>query len=94
MQVIASNSKETLQQYPCEYLFKAFGCSEPAMEFVLAVHAVINEVVPVDVNDIKHRPSSKGAYVCVSVAAYLENEQQRQNIYNALQQLEGLKYLL
>lgn len=94
MRVINSDSEETLQQYPCEYQFKVFGCLEPQEEFISSVHGAVNDVVPVAADAVKHRPSSKGSYICVSVVACLENEQQRQDIYRALQKLEGLKYLL
>lgn len=88
------NQQQTLQDYPCDYLFKAFGPSDPAADFFGQVHSAVNQVVPVGRDAIKQRPSSKGTYLCVSVATYLHNEQQRQAIYRALQSLEGLKYLL
>jgi len=94
MRVLETDGQETLQQYPCEYQFKAFGCAKPESNFADAVHSVINEIVPITRDAIKHRPSSKGSYLCVSVVTYLHNEQQRQDIYRALQRLEKLKYLL
>lgn len=94
MQVLESNQSETLQEYPCEYLFKAFGSSHPDDNFAMLVHEAINNVLPISLDAMKHRPSSKGTYLCVTVVTYLHNEQQRQQIYTALQRLEGLKYLL
>ena len=94
MKVLESNNEETLQEYPCDDLFKAFGPCDPEHDFVGCVHRAVNEVLPVSRDAMKHRPSSKGTYLCVSVTTYLHNEQQRQAIYKALQCLEGLRYLL
>ncbi len=94
MEVISSDCQETLQQYPCEYQFKVFGVVDSETQFVDLVHATINKVVEVSHDAIKQRPSNNGTYVCVTVVTYLHNEQQRQSIYQALQCLEGLKYLL
>lgn len=94
MRVLENNVQETLQEYPCEYQFKAFGCAEPESNFAALVHATINEIVPLSLDAMKHRHSSSGSYLCVTVMIYLHNEQQRQDIYRALQSLEGLKYLL
>jgi putative lipoic acid-binding regulatory protein len=94
MQVLESNQSETLQEYPCEYLFKAFGSSHPDDNFAMLVHEAINEILPVSLDAMKHRQSSKGTYLCVTVITYLHNEDQRQQIYTALQRLKGLKYLL
>ncbi|MDY0190409.1 MAG: DUF493 domain-containing protein [Desulfuromonas sp.] len=94
MQILNNASQETLQEYPCEYQFKAFGCAKPESNFAALVHETINEIVPIEVDALQHRHSGNGAYLCVTVVIYLDNEQQRQNIYQALQQLEGLKYLL
>lgn len=94
MIVLDSENKETLQEYPCDYQFKAFGSSDLQDDFVGQVHRAVNQVLPVAFDAMKERPSSKGTYTCVSVATYLHNDQQRQAIYTALQQIEGLKYLL
>jgi putative lipoic acid-binding regulatory protein len=94
MKVLQSDREETLQEYPCDYMFKAFGPSEPHHNFAQKVHKAVNNVLPVSHDALKQRPSSKGAYMCVSVVTYLHNEQQRQRIYQALQNIDGLKYLL
>lgn len=94
MQVIESNQSETLQEYPCEYLFKAFGSSHPDDDFARLVHQAINDIIPISLDAMKHRPSTKGTYLCVTVTTYLHNDDQRQRIYTALQRIEGLKYLL
>ncbi len=94
MRIIENDVQKTLQEYPCEYQFKVFGCADQESNFAELVHATINEIVPLALDAIKHRHSSNGAYLCVTVIIYLHNEQQRQNIYRALQSLEGLKYLL
>lgn len=94
MFVLKSQSDETLQEYPGDYMFKAFGPSAPEHRFAEKVHGAVNQVLPVSQDAIKQRPSTKGAYVCVSVLTYLHNEQQRQEIYRLLQNIDGLKYLL
>lgn len=94
MRVIESDNTETLQEYPCDYQFKVVGSADLDADFATLVHAAINQVLPVALDAIKHRQSSKGTYLCVTVITYLHNEQQRQDIYQALQRIEGLKYLL
>ncbi len=85
---------DTLQEYPCDYQFKAFGPAAAQDDFFRRVHSAVDSVVPLALDACKQRLSAKGSYMCVSVLVRLHNEEQRQNIYRALQQLEGLKYLL
>nr|WP_320051094.1 DUF493 domain-containing protein [uncultured Desulfuromonas sp.] len=94
MFVLNSQNDETLQEYPCDYMFKAFGPSAPEHGFADRVHRAVNAVLPVPRDAMKQRPSSKGAFVCVSIMTYLHNEGQRQEIYRVLQNVDGLKYLL
>ncbi|MBN2645329.1 MAG: DUF493 domain-containing protein [Desulfuromonadaceae bacterium] len=86
--------QQTLQEFPCDYLFKAFGSNDPAECFAERVVAAVNDVVTVPRDAFKQRTSCKGGYLCVSVVAYLHNDQQRQRVYASLRQIEGLRYLL
>ena len=94
MKVLQTNSNHTLQQYPCEYLFKAFGVADSAGDFAARVHAAIDKIVSVELAALQCRQSSKGGYLCVTVMVNLATEDQRKQIYRNLQTLEGLKYLL
>lgn len=85
---------EELLEFPCDYIFKAFGPNDPAARFAAAVRAAVGETVPVPLDALKARASGKGAYVCVSVVIRLHNFDQLKDIYAALQRVEGLKYLL
>jgi len=81
-----------LVEFPCDYVFKAFG---PAGEpFLQAVQGAAAGVVSVPPGAITTRPSSGGTYQCVSVSVPLQNPEQLKGIYVALRAVAGLKYLL
>ncbi|MBW2519488.1 MAG: DUF493 domain-containing protein [Deltaproteobacteria bacterium] len=85
---------DDLLAFPCTYEFKAFGMADDDERFLLAVQAAVSQIVPVPRDAIKTRFSSAGKYQCVTVVLLLQNSTQLKTIYNALRQLEGLKYLL
>lgn len=82
-----------LLEFPCDYLFKAFGAAGDAT-FAEAVVATVNATVTVPRDAVKLRPSSNGTYQCVTVMARLHNRAQLEEIYLALQRIDGLLYLL
>ncbi|MCK9171980.1 MAG: YbeD family protein [Desulfuromonas sp.] len=84
----------SLQEFPCDYLFKAFGPATAEASFADRVHAAVNRVTCVSRDALRLRHSRQGSYLCVSIVVYLHNEQQRQRIYQQLRAVEGLKYLL
>ena len=82
-----------LLEFPCDYGFKAFGPTDD-VNFVSAVHVAINHVVPVALDAMKSRPSSKGTYQCVTLLARVYNVEQIHAVYAALKRIDNLKYLL
>jgi len=85
---------EELLDFPCDYLFKAFGSNDPDGFFAQAVRSAVGTVVPVPVDAVKLSRSANGTYLCVSVLVRLHNYGQLSAIYTALRQVDGLKYLL
>lgn len=85
---------EELLEFPCDYVFKAFGVNDPAGEFIQAVRTAVCEVLPVPLDAIKVNRSANGTYISVTILIRLHDFQQLATIYNALRRVEGLKYLL
>lgn len=83
-----------LMEFPCDYQFKAFGLNDDEGRFSEAVRAAVATVVPVPLDAMKGRPSAQGSYLCVTVLVRLHNADQLKAIYEALRQVDGLKYLL
>lgn len=83
---------DLLLEFPCHYEFKAFG---PAADsFVRAVKQAVRQVVPVADDATRVRASSGGRYQSVTVSVYLHNSTQLKDVYAALKEVDGLKYLL
>jgi putative lipoic acid-binding regulatory protein len=85
---------EELLEFPCDYLFKAFGANDPDGAFQQAVRAAVESVTPVPLDAVKLSRSTAGTYLCVTVMVRLHNFQQLEAIYTSLRRVEGLKYLL
>lgn len=85
---------EELLDFPCDYLFKAFGPNDSEGNFRRAVMSAITQVTPVPLDAVKVRPSGQGTYQCVTVVVRLHDFAQLEAIYTALRRIEGLKYLL
>jgi len=85
---------EELLEFPCDYLFKAFGANDPDGVFQRAVRAAVDAVTPVSMDAVKLSRSAGGTYLCVTVMVRLHNFQQLEATYASLRQVEGLKYLL
>ncbi len=83
---------EELLEFPCDYMFKAFGPNNSCFE--KDVREAVASVIPLDLDKMRIRPSSKGSYVCVSVLVRLRSFEQLKTIYNRLREVEGLKFLL
>lgn len=88
----AKPSCDELVEFPCDYIFKAFGPSDET--FVASVRSAIGKTVSVPLDGMKVRASSKGEHQCVSVVVPLQNGEQLKTIYRDLQQIAELKYLL
>jgi len=87
-------ASEDLLEFPCDYLFKAFGPNDPEGFFAEAVRSAVATVVPVSVDAVKMSRSANGTYLCVTVLIRLHNYPQLTAIYGALRHVDGLKYLL
>jgi len=85
---------EELLEFPCDYLFKAFGANEPDGSFQQTVRAAVEAVTPVPLDAVKLNRSAGGNYLCVTVLVRLHNFQQLEAIYASLRLVEGLRYLL
>jgi uncharacterized protein len=85
---------EDLLQFPCDHIFKAFGSNDEDGRFQAAVLDAVCGVQHVSLDAVRTRPSSQGAYLCVSVVVRLNNAAQLQANYQALRAVPGLKYLL
>lgn len=83
---------EELFQFPCDYMFKAFGPNEDS--FSEAVRSAVDTVVSAPLDAVRVRPSAEGSYICVTVLVRLHNFSQVEAVYAALRQVQGLKYLL
>jgi len=83
---------DLLLDFPCDYVFKAFGSADAA--FAEAVKQAVSQVMPVSADAMKSRDSSGGKYQAVSVCVRLHNSEQLKQIYAALKKVDGLKYLL
>lgn len=89
-----SDSSSDLLIFPCHFEFKAFGPGDEEARFSEQVLAAIACIVQVSPEAMRARPSSAGKYQCVSVLVTLQNRAQLEEIYAALRDIEGLKYLL
>lgn len=81
-----------LMEFPSQFTYKAFGVQPVA--FPQQVWQAVNEVVAVPWQQVQTRPSRQGTYVCVSVSVTVADAEQIEAIYQRLQQLENLRYLL
>jgi hypothetical protein len=83
-----------LLQFPCDYLVKAFGPSEPDGQFADRVQAAVSRVLPLARDAMRVRRSGRETYVCVTAVVRLENFAQLSAVYAQLRQIDGLRYLL
>ncbi len=83
---------DLLLDFPCDYVFKAFGSADEA--FAEAVKQAVGRVVSVAADAMKSRTSSGGRYQSISVCVRLHNSDQLKQVYAELKKIEGLKYLL
>lgn len=83
---------EELFQFPCDYMFKAFGPNEKT--FPEAVRSAVDSIVSAPADAVRVRPSAQQSYVCVSVIVRLHNFSQVEAIYAALRRVPDIRYLL
>lgn len=79
--------------FPCDYVFKAFGPGACPW-FAGAVRQAVSTVVPVPLDAVKIRNSGQGKYQAVSVLLIMHNLEQVHAVYQALKTVPDLQYLL
>ena len=84
---------ETLLKFPCRFPIKVMGQDIP--EFHPDVLAIITKHAgEISEDDVHTQPSSKGSFVSLTVAITVENRQQLDDVYSALQANEQLMMVL
>ncbi|MBS0003577.1 MAG: DUF493 domain-containing protein [Thioalkalivibrio sp.] len=84
---------ETLLDFPCRFPIKVMG--EAREEFFEAVEACIARHVPEpDTVDVRHRESSAGNYVGVTVTLTATSQEQLDGLYRALGACPGVRMVL
>ncbi len=84
---------ETLLEFPCRFPIKVMGRDIP--EFHPDVLAIITKHAgEISADDVHTQPSSKGSFVSLSVTITVENRQQLNDVYSALQANEQVMMVL
>ncbi len=84
---------ESMHSFPGRYTFKVIGRED--MEFEVRVLAAVRTELSEDADpQLSSRRTANGRHIAVTVEPELESAQQVLNIYERLQQLEGLVLLL
>ena len=84
---------ETLLEFPYRFPIKVIGRDIP--EFHPDVLAIITKHAgEISEDDVHTQPSSKGSFVSLTVAITVENRQQLDDVYSALQANEQLMMVL
>jgi len=91
---MAIDTEQGLQEYPCDYMFKAFGPGNDADTFVAAVRGAIGAIVAIEKDGLQQRLSSSGKFVCVTVRTRVQEKAEMEQVYANLKQVTGLTYLL
>ncbi|PKG39841.1 DUF493 family protein YbeD [Psychromonas sp. Urea-02u-13] len=82
---------DQLLDFPCVFAFKVMGVSGP--ELMGEVLTVIQKNAPGDYAPTV-KPSSKGTYQALSVPVTVTSKEQIEAIYNELNNLESVRYIL
>jgi putative lipoic acid-binding regulatory protein len=82
---------DELLKFPCVFAFKVMGTAGP--ELMSDVLCVIQKNVPGDYAPTV-KPSSKGTYHALRVPVTVNSKEQIEAIYNQLNKLESVRYIL
>jgi len=82
---------DELLEFPCVFAFKVMGVAGP--ELMSDVISVIQKNAPGDYAPTV-KPSSKGTYHSLSVPVTVKSKEQIETIYNELNGLESVRYIL
>ena len=80
--------------FPTDYMFKVFGKADAGETFRLEVKRVINSTTSCPDDAIRIRLSSGGKYLCVTALTHLTSRDQMLAIYEELNTIDGLMFLL
>ena len=82
---------DELLDFPCVFAFKVMGIAGP--ELMTEVLSVIQKNAPGDYAPTV-KPSSKGTYHALRVPVTVTSKEQIETIYNELNELESVHYIL
>lgn len=82
---------DELLEFPCVFAFKVMGVAGP--DLMSDVISVIQKNAPGDYAPTV-KPSSKGTYHSLSVPVTVKSKEQIETIYNELNKLESVRYIL
>lgn len=82
---------DELLEFPCVFAFKVMGVASPTL--MQEVLTVIQKNAPGDYAPTV-RPSSKGTYHALNIPVTVNSKEQIEAIYNELNSLESVRYIL
>ena len=89
MEIINDSKKKLELDYPCSWSYKLIGYEKKAIQ--KAIHDVILERE----HNLKHSNASKtGKYVSMNLDLVIQNEDERNFIYEALKKHQNIKMVL
>jgi hypothetical protein len=84
---------ESVHEFPGEYTVKAFGPHNQLFVDGVTTAAQLLHAKPDD-PEISARASSKGTYICVTARVWVNAAEDVHRLYEAVQQVPGLKRIL
>jgi len=90
--MMAEDSPFDQLDYPLDYEIKAFGPNHDS--FNLALIEAVKEVVTISQHALKVRASSQSKHRCVTILIRVHSREHLEQIYQLIQGVEGLRYLL
>ncbi|MGJ8581498.1 MAG: DUF493 family protein YbeD [Psychromonas sp.] len=89
---MALNTKfDELLDFPCNFSFKVMGLADP--QLIPDVLSVIQQIAPGDYAPTV-KPSSKGTYHSLAIPVIVNSKEQIEDIYNGLNKLDLVRYIL
>jgi len=89
MEIINDNTSKLELTYPCSWSYKLIGYEKQALQ--KAIHDVILERE----HDLKHSNNSKtGKYISMNLSLIIQNEDERNFIFEALKKHQNIKMVL
>lgn len=90
---MASSDSEKLLKFPSLFPIKVVGVARE--DFTSEIHACVLDLVPdFDPESLENRLSSKGNYQSVTVRVIAQSQEHLDQIYLALNKIDGVKFIL